>query len=125
MRILYIGAAGVLGALSRYGLSILFNPDRLTAMPIGTLICNYAGCFFLGWLANAKGLSARPNLKAAITTGFIGSFTTFSAFSVESVKLLQADLPGMAAAYFLFSLWGGLGLAWLGYAAAGKGGGEA
>nr|WP_313779642.1 CrcB family protein [Paenibacillus larvae] len=59
-----------------------------------------------------------PRLQLAINTGFIGSFTTFSTFSVETVELFRGGEIGMAIAYVLLSLWGGLGLAWAGFALA-------
>lgn len=121
MKFIYVGLGGILGALLRYGMSLQFNPAKITSMPVGTLLCNYLGCFALGWLSNSSKISAFPNVKAALTTGLIGSFTTFSSFSVETVTLLRQGQWKEALVYGLLSLWGGLALAWLGSAVGRRG----
>ncbi|TXK85847.1 fluoride efflux transporter CrcB [Paenibacillus sp. N3.4] len=111
---LYVGLAGICGALARYGLSVLWNPSTSSVFPWGTLFCNFAGCLFIGFLAFAKELRIPANLRLTLTTGFIGSFTTFSTFSYETVNMLRTDHFGLAAVYVLGSLWGGLAFTWLG-----------
>jgi fluoride exporter len=90
--------------------------------PLGTLIINLFGCFFLAWFftITAKRLM-NPNIKLAIGTGFTGAFTTFSTFSVETLNLMKIGHVWMAVFYVLSSILGGIILALAGYTlAAGK-----
>ncbi|WP_019119246.1 fluoride efflux transporter CrcB [Brevibacillus massiliensis] len=116
MAYLVIGLAGSIGALLRYYAGLWSHEWWASPFPLGTLITNYLGCFVLAWFSTW--VVARPVpewLRLGITTGLIGSFTTFSTFSVETVQLLHAGLFLLALIYVLTSLWGGLLLAWLGY----------
>ncbi|MBP1156146.1 MULTISPECIES: fluoride efflux transporter CrcB [unclassified Paenibacillus] len=108
MTAVYIGLAGMAGALSRYGISLALNNGVSSYLPWGTLLCNLAGCLLLGKLAYSEWLARYPKARAAVTTGFIGSFTTFSTLSWEFFELLEHRLYASAVLYFLFSLWGGL-----------------
>ncbi len=88
--IITIGIAAMLGAWLRWGLGILFNPIFPT-IPLGTLAANLLGGFLMGlFMALTKDhlfLSATQRLGVA--TGFLGSLTTFSTFSAETVTLLS------------------------------------
>ncbi|WP_238403278.1 fluoride efflux transporter CrcB [Paenibacillus mesophilus] len=120
---MYVGIAGVLGALCRYAVGLAVDPVLSAALfPAATLLCNYSGSFALGWLSGggAARLSLSDNGRAAVASGFVGSYTTFSAFSAETIHLLQAGEGGKALAYVLASLWGGLALAWIGGRLAGR-----
>ncbi|WP_426447330.1 fluoride efflux transporter CrcB [Paenibacillus sp. S-38] len=109
MTVWFVGAGGAAGAAARYGLSFLFNPVVTGAsFPWGTLLCNLLGCLLLGRLAYSAPLGLHPNLKAFLTTGFVGAFTTFSALSLEMVRLLEAGALVPAAMYGAVSLFGGL-----------------
>ena len=113
---LIVGIGGVVGALLRYYADHLIHMLWPSTFPIGTLFVNIAGCFALGWLlqrASNKGKISSYVVKGA-GTGLIGSFTTFSAFSVETVQFLRNGLWLSGILYVLLSLWGGLALAWLG-----------
>ncbi len=91
MRLLLIGAGGFLGALARYALSGLVQQRTAGLFPLGTLAVNLLGCFVLGVLsALAEGWSALPaNVRIFLTIGLLGSFTTFSTFSHETVALFE------------------------------------
>ena len=96
--ILLIAVAGALGALSRYGASLLAVKLLGAGFPFGTLIVNVVGCLLLGFLAQL-GLTnpaLSKNVQLALGTGFLGSFTTFSTFGVETVTLLQDGAYGPA-----------------------------
>jgi CrcB protein len=104
---------GMLGAVSRYLLSVLFHAS---SFPIATLVINLCGCFLLAvvarFLIHIRRLPA--SLISAVGTGFIGSFTTFSAFALETVELIRRNLL-LACIYAGTSLFGGLAAAALGY----------
>lgn len=111
---LYIGLAGICGALARFGLSVLWNPGTAAVFPWGTFICNLAGCFLLGFISFTDRLPIPAKLQLPITTGFIGSFTTFSTFSYETVNMYNQGYLTLALIYVLGSLWGGLAFTWIG-----------
>lgn len=115
-----VGIAGMAGALLRYYLSIAIGADGGASFPAATLIINLIGCFVLSWFTFGVGtLNKLPAwFRVGFSTGLIGSFTTFSTFSVETVQLARQSLWGTAAAYVLLSVWGGLVMAWAGYRAA-------
>jgi CrcB protein len=113
---LAIGLAGALGAVLRYWLGEAVSGWWTNSFPIATLVINYLGCIALGWFTGrvSKLPSFPPWLRTGIATGLIGSFTTFSTFSVETLNLLQNGQWMLALLYVLLSLWGGLVLAWWG-----------
>lgn len=123
MEYVWIGVAGIVGTWLRYGLGLYFHPWVVsTGFPWGTLAINWLGCFTLGWFSQwALGKSRiSPPVRTSISTGLLGSFTTFSTLSVETMQLFRQGLYGCALAYVGMSLLGGLGLVWLGTALAGK-----
>ena len=106
MRILAIAIFGALGAISRYALSVFVarmlpaaSPER-AAFPLSTLIINLIGSFLLGVIVT---LIAQRVLdeswRYALGVGFLGAFTTFSTFSVETDELLQRGQWTTAAIY--------------------------
>lgn len=118
--VLLIAIAGALGALSRYGVTLLAMRWFGESFPYGTLAVNVLGCLLLGFLAQL-GLSnpaLSKNLQLALGTGFLGSLTTFSTFGVETITLLQNGSWGAALANVALNLVVGLGCAALGMAAA-------
>lgn len=103
MTILYIAIFGVLGVLSRYGVSLLFGE---TLYPLATLTINVIGSFLIG-LVFAAGVERSlfpAALNYGLMTGFLGGFTTFSAYCLELSRLLQAGRLGVALAYALLSV---------------------
>ena len=86
---LYIGLAGILGAIARFGLSALWNPTSASVFPWGTFFCNLIGCLILGFITFPEKLPIPTRLRLPIATGFIGSFTTFSTFSYETMSMLN------------------------------------
>lgn len=121
MHYLLIFLGGGLGALSRYGLSAgvqsLAEQTRLHRFPAGILACNLLGCFLIGllfgWIASRNG--EHPAwLHPLAVTGFLGAFTTFSTFALDTHKLFQAS-PALAAANITASVIGSLAAVWLGF----------
>jgi CrcB protein len=108
-----LGAA--LGALLRWAAGIWFNP-LWQGFPLGTLVVNAVGGLLVG--AALVWLQARPNemLRLFAIVGVLGGFTTFSAFSAETLVLLQREHYGMAVLHTLAHVLGSLGCAALGFA---------
>lgn len=89
--ILLIAGAGALGALSRYALSGSVYALLGHGFAWGTLVVNILGSLAIG-LVMQLGLATdffSPNVRTALTVGFLGAFTTFSTFSYETVSMIQ------------------------------------
>ena len=115
---LMLGGFGALGAICRAALGVWLNPVATSGMPWGTVAANLLGCFLLGFLAGFTLSSDRipTPLRAPLMTGFLGSFTTFSTFSVESIRLLEAGAYTTALLSVGLQVLGGLLLAGAGLA---------
>jgi CrcB protein len=113
---LFVGIAGMAGALLRFYFGMTVD-DWWNGWPAGTFFANMTGSFALAFFtAYAVSLSKRhPHLSTAIGTGLIGSFTTFSTFSVETIELMRGGQWLFAFLYVFFSLTGGLLLVAVGY----------
>ncbi|SDN40290.1 fluoride efflux transporter CrcB [Bacillus sp. OK048] len=115
MNVLFVMVGGFLGAVSRFTLGEWIHYEN--GFPLGTFLINLIGCFLLGWFLTF--ISFHKNSKQEFTlfigTGFIGSFTTFSTFSVETVLLFQNGHAIVGILYVLTSIFGGLFLAYFGY----------
>lgn len=113
-RIWFVGAGGIIGSITRFVISFLNPLPSVGEIPWGTLLCNWIGCLLIGWFNSLPWLSNRPELKLGLTTGFLGGLTTFSAFSLETMKLLEDSRFVIAAIYVSCSLVGGFLFAWIG-----------
>ncbi|MCC7030743.1 MAG: fluoride efflux transporter CrcB [Chitinophagaceae bacterium] len=114
---LLVFAGGGLGSVIRYLVSTLFTTTA-TAFPYATFIVNIAGSLMIGLLMGLfmKEAPASENWKLFMITGFCGGFTTFSAFSKESVIMLLQQQYNMLAVYLLLTLLLCIGATALGYA---------
>jgi fluoride exporter len=112
-----VGAAGTVGALLRYYLGIFAGGWWDYTFPLGTFLANMIGSFTLGLLTTYifQMKKIHPMGATAIGTGMIGSFTTFSTFSVETVNLLTHSHLFIALIYILGSVFGGLLMSWAGF----------
>jgi CrcB protein len=99
MNLLGIAVAGAAGALARYGLSGLAYRWWGAGFPWGTLTVNLIGCLLVGLLAEMARQTGwlSPELRTAIGIGFLGSFTTFSTFGVETYRAIEQGDWGLAA----------------------------
>jgi len=110
MVLIAIGFAGALGALARYGVSLAalrwFGGD----FPYGTLCVNLAGCFLLGVIAELtmEDAGLAPQTRAILGTGFLGAFTTFSTFGVDTYRAMQAGAWGVATSNVAINVVGGI-----------------
>jgi CrcB protein len=113
--ILLIGLGGGAGSILRYLASRVTVRAGLVTFPVATLAVNVLGCFLIGVLVGASlraGLGAPQ--KALLVTGFCGGFTTFSAFSLESLQMYQAGSYAMLALYVAVSVMVGFAAVWAG-----------
>jgi len=112
INLLLVAAGGALGAVARYGVGIGAARWLGLAFPWGTLAVNVVGGFAMGWLAARVG-PEQEALRLALGVGVLGGFTTFSAFSLETVRLMEHQ-PGLAALYAAASVVLSVGACWLG-----------
>ncbi len=123
-----VALGGAAGALTRYGLGLWIGAlgarYAWATFPVATLIINVTGAFALGYLLTRLGLSGPPRvawppeLRFLLGSGFLGAYTTFSTFSVETDALLLRGEWGRAALYVLLTVVVGLAAAVLGRVAA-------
>ena len=110
-----VAIAGAVGALARYALDGVVS-RRGGAFPWGTFVVNVTGAFLLGLVFTilTERFRASPWLRASLTVGFLGAYTTFSTLSLETYRLLQDGSYLLAAANAAGSLLAGLGAVSLG-----------
>lgn len=117
MKILLVMVGGSVGALSRYGVSLLAVKLFGIKFPWGTLIVNLSGCFLIG-LAFAladRGLSImNPSIRLFFVTGYLGALTTFSTYGLETVNSMREGTYIVAVANFLANNVIGAALVFLG-----------
>jgi fluoride exporter len=119
--ILLIGLGSALGGMARYGVTYGMAARFGPGFPVGTLIANVTGSFLIGMIFATTGTDGRWPLgmggRFFFMTGLMGGYTTFSAFSLETVNLMKAGSVGMAFGYAigtlvacLLAVWAGLAL---------------
>ena len=103
IHILAVALGGALGASLRYYLSSLFGSH-------GIIIINILGCFVIGMLVSlfALKISVNQTTNLFLTVGILGGFTTFSAFSMEAIHMIDTHKYIHAVAYITASVGGGL-----------------
>ena len=100
----WIALGGAAGSVLRYLIGGAAQRMSGVAFPIGTFVVNVTGCFLIGVLAqHYMNTQTHPHMRALLITGLCGGYTTFSAFSLETVGLLQGGEYPKAAAYILLS----------------------
>lgn len=106
-----VAAGGVAGAAARYGVALLIG-----APVWPTLAVNIAGSFALGIVVavTAHERSPHPVIRPLVATGFLGAFTTYSAFALETVTMLRDGRPWLAVGFLGLSIGGGLAAVWAG-----------
>ncbi len=108
--VLAIAFGGALGAVGRHYASTIangfFSSMIAGGFPYGTLFVNVLGSFLMGVLVEVMALYWSPpiELRALMTVGFLGAFTTFSTFSMETVLLYERGALGLMALYMALSL---------------------
>lgn len=114
-----VGAAGALGAVTRYLVDLLISRDSASSLPWGTIVINVTGSFLAGVLAGLLGRGAvSSSLALVVAGGFLGAYTTFSTAMYEVSRLLEERLNATAIATLILPLLAGVTAAgtgwWLG-----------
>ena len=111
---LIVGLGGALGSMLRYATSLLIS---IKSFPFATLSINIVGSFIIGLVLafSIKDESFANNWKLFLATGICGGFTTFSAFTLENMQLLQSGKTGMAFLYIALSIVLGIAATFAGY----------
>lgn len=106
-----VGAGGAIGAAARYGVGVLVGRMGITGFPWATLAVNIVGSLAMGLLVGYLAQATPPNqgsIRLFAAVGLLGGFTTFSAFSLDVVTMLERaqifPAIGYAVASFAFSL---------------------
>lgn len=119
---LAVAFGGALGSVARFWLTGVMTALTGPRLPWGTLLINVLGSLIIGVVAGVtlspERLGWHPDIRILLMTGFCGGFTTFSAFSLQAVELMQAGAIATAFGYMLASVilcltftWGGWMLA--------------
>lgn len=103
--LLAIAVFGALGCLARYGVTLVVKGTLGGGFPYATLFINVVGAFLMGFLLilTIERLTIGPHLRAGILTGFLGGFTTFSTYALETVLLAEQGSPGKSVLYVALS----------------------
>ncbi len=111
-----VALGGALGSVGRFLLGPVIHKAFGFTFPFGTLFINILGSFILGAVVGlaVDGGPVSPQARAFLAIGFCGGFTTFSAFSFETVTLLEGGQLGRAGAYVLASVVLSVTAAWIG-----------
>jgi CrcB protein len=119
-RLLLVGIGGFTGSIARYWLSGVAQAQLGPVFPWGTLAVNVLGCFAIGALAQLAELRGGISTEAhaLLVVGFLGGFTTFSAFGNDTLQLLRAHGSLLAASNVAAQIVLGLGAVWAGRSAA-------
>jgi CrcB protein len=114
-----IAVAGAAGALVRYGLGGWIANRYPGSFPIETLVINVSGSLVLGFLfvLLTERFLPHPALRISLTVGFLGAYTTFSTFSLETFRLIEDGAVGLAALNVVASIIAGLVAVYLGVVA--------
>lgn len=114
--ILAIGTGSFIGGILRYLLYSRIHLKFPSTFPLGTMLVNLVGCLFIGLFI---GLIEKGNINQEwrffLATGLCGGFTTFSAFSIETLGLLKTGQTVYALVYVGASVLLGLLLTWFGF----------
>ena len=114
-----VALGGALGSLARYFVAGWIQSASWGGFPYGIFVVNITGGFLMGVIVElgALKLNLAPEIRAFLTVGILGGYTTFSTFSLDSVLLIQRGAYGGAAAYMIGStvlsvlaLFAGMGL---------------
>ena len=104
--VLAIAIGGAIGAVGRHYVSVAMTMFMGHGFPWGTLVVNVAGSFLMGMLIETMALVWSPSLemRALLTVGVLGAFTTFSTFSLDVATLYERGAPIILSIYVATSV---------------------
>ncbi|HEY9297640.1 MAG TPA: fluoride efflux transporter CrcB [Phormidium sp.] len=84
-----ISLGAIAGSLTRYYLTLYFTQSFGSSFPVGTFLINLTGCFGMGFFVTLveRGMNLSPELRLLVTTGFLGAYTTFSTYGLDTINL--------------------------------------
>lgn len=103
INLVLIGLGGSLGAISRFMINDFLKNLNFMMLPTGIMLVNIIGCFFIG-IAMAQIIDHRSSIYFFIVVGFLGSFTTMSAFSEQTIEMLYNGKEFVAFIYVIASI---------------------
>jgi CrcB protein len=109
-------AGGALGAAGRYGIGLWTAKAWGAQFPWGTLVVNLTGCFFIGLIFSMaeRMRLLTPDTRLFLVTGYLGAFTTFSAFALETANAGRAGMVLQPLVNILINNAGGISLTFIG-----------
>ena len=121
MAYLWVGLGSALGGMGRFWIAGFIGQRHGDAFPWGTILVNVTGSFAIGVLAAFTGMDGRLHPKLSplagqfFMVGICGGYTTFSSFSLQTLKLIQAGSWSQAGANVVLSVIACLVAVWMGY----------
>ncbi len=108
--ILVVSLGGILGANTRYFVSVYVAERLGTAFPYGTLLINVSGSLVIGFFLTlaTERFSIDPLWRLFFATGFLGAYTTFSSYTFEAAQLIRDGAFGLAFLYLFGSVLAGM-----------------
>jgi fluoride exporter len=106
LSVLLVGLGSAVGGIARFLLGAAVQHRIGTTFPVGTLVINVSGSLLLGFLFRflLATPAVSPEVRAMLMTGFVGGYTTFSTFSLDTALLLDAGQVGRATVYTVASV---------------------
>src|SRR3954471_6417135 len=116
----YVALGSAVGGVARFLLASMLQQRAGPSFPVGTLVVNVTGSLLLGFLMHfaLSTPAVSTEVRALLTTGFCGGYTTFSTFSYEAMMLGEDGQYSRAAVYIALSIGASLVGVWLGIATA-------
>lgn len=107
--VLAVGVGGFAGAIARYAVNLGIGALWTRSFPLATFLINVSGSFLLGFFSvwAAERASVGPALRLLVGTGFVGAYTTFSTFELETERLASGGAMGWAAVNVVASVAAG------------------
>ena len=113
-----IAIGGAIGAIARYQVAAMVQARVPVGFPYGTFLVNVSGCLTMGFVMPllTDRFVAHPNVRFLVPIGFVGAYTTFSTFMLESWRLVEDGAVGLAVANIVGSCLLGLVAVFIGLA---------